>query len=348
MNTFKAIYIKPTEKCNLDCLHCFISNERKKSNNFLSIDDIKKIGKKIIKGTKNLEIIWHGGEPTLMGKSYISSAVRLLNSIAEKNGVHLKHSLQTNLTLVDESWHEILKDYFESRVGTSYDPDMRFLQDTEWEKNIEKLKQSNIHVSVTLTMTKPLAKKGAKYLLNLLMEIGCPTYHLERFTPRGEGAQRVDEYYLNSADFYNYLHDLALEYKNYSKSFFLSPFSAMKREMSFNTGIGCWQGQCLTDVLTVNPDGFVSSCPDLAVDENFYFGNILTDPLEDILMSHKRVKLIAFQRSNICDCKYGSVCNGGCPLHNMLWRGINLEDQKACMNFFTFIEGVQYDETKKN
>lgn len=325
------------------CLHCYIPNERKRRNDYLTISNISTIGNKIFASADcHLEIIWHGGEPTLLGKDYLANAVSILNELALQNKTSIRHSLQTNLCLIDASWCNVLKDCFGSKVGTSFDPDIRNLNNKAWAENIKMLRNNDIHVSVNITVTKPLALKGADNLMSLLKQIGCREYHLERFTPRGQGANHCKEYYLNDKEFYVFMKNVAEEYKNVSDLFFLSPFSGIKNEIPKQEGFGCWQGKCLSDILTINPDGSVSSCPDLAVEDKYIFGNIFSDSIQDILESPKRVKMIVFQRANICDCKYVNICNGGCPLHKMLWKKLNPQKIESCCDFFTFLEKVEY------
>jgi radical SAM protein with 4Fe4S-binding SPASM domain len=124
-----------------------------------------------------------------------------------------------------------------------------------------------------------------------------------------------------------YFKDLSLSKINY----LLNPIDALYMNITKERGVSCWEGNCMSNSITINPDGTVANCPDVAVNNGELFGNILKDDVSKIFSSKNRIKLIALQKSFLCDCEHITVCNGGCPLH---FQG---GDQKSCRGFFTML-----------
>ncbi|MDR1544300.1 MAG: radical SAM protein [Prevotellaceae bacterium] len=111
------IVIKVTSKCNLNCKYCFVYNQGNENYkfepNFISEKIITQIFQKIenycVKNPKiqYFYIVFHGGEPLLTGKNFYINAVKLANEIVKS--VELKLIVQTNGTLLDNSWAELFK-----------------------------------------------------------------------------------------------------------------------------------------------------------------------------------------------------------------------------------------------
>ena len=62
-----SVILKPTDACNIRCKHCY-NSEKKYGLKKLSIESTNFIMDKLFREFKEVNIIWHGGEPLLMGK----------------------------------------------------------------------------------------------------------------------------------------------------------------------------------------------------------------------------------------------------------------------------------------
>lgn len=105
------IILSLTSDCNLKCIGCY-ANKRSEDCDVI----------KIMKGLNILmrrysinRIIFHGGEPLIIGKEKFEEIVNFIRHI--KSDIRL--SIQTNATLIDEEWIEIFKKYNIS-IGVSY------------------------------------------------------------------------------------------------------------------------------------------------------------------------------------------------------------------------------------
>ncbi|MBT9165236.1 MAG: hypothetical protein DDT23_01251 [candidate division WS2 bacterium] len=111
--------------------------------------------------------------------------------------------------------------------------------------------------------------------------------------------------------------------------YYLSPFIGLFRRIQTHRGASCWCGDCMEQTLTINPDGNVYNCPDLAAEgKSKSFGNLLYDSIDEVLFSPNRLELIVKQKNFTCDCKHLPYCHGSCPLHFLGNDGV------SCRKFF--------------
>lgn len=121
--TFKAV-----SRCNLNCSYCYVYNKGDQSwrgrpsvmSDHVFAAALARIRDYILlSGQSSVEIAFHGGEPCLMGPirfaNWCSEARELLSDIAV-----VDFSIQTNGTLVDDSWIEVFQ-RFKVVVGVSVD-----------------------------------------------------------------------------------------------------------------------------------------------------------------------------------------------------------------------------------
>jgi uncharacterized protein len=120
------VMAKPSSStCNLDCKYCFyLSKEtlpKGPGAGRMSDEVLEKFIKDYIEGVTGPEVVfsWQGGEPTLMGLDFFHKVVAFEKKYA-KVGQKIENDLQTNGTLLDESWAEFLKAHH-FLVGLSID-----------------------------------------------------------------------------------------------------------------------------------------------------------------------------------------------------------------------------------
>ncbi|MGB9809776.1 MAG: hypothetical protein ACPLSA_07045, partial [Caldanaerobacter sp.] len=65
-------------------------------------------------GQRHITVVFHGGEPLLLGVEYYE---KILNELS-KEGLELSVSFQTNLLLYDQNWKAFFKKY-KARVSSS-------------------------------------------------------------------------------------------------------------------------------------------------------------------------------------------------------------------------------------
>lgn len=120
-----SVVAKPTgAACNLDCSYCFFL-----SKEVLWDSEKQQMPSTVLRSylTRYLAaqpdgevtIGWQGGEPTLRGIPFFREAFRL-SELLRRPGQQVRHSIQTNGTLLDDAWGALLADH-DVLVGLSID-----------------------------------------------------------------------------------------------------------------------------------------------------------------------------------------------------------------------------------
>ncbi|MCF2826594.1 MULTISPECIES: radical SAM protein [unclassified Pseudoalteromonas] len=120
------IILKTTERCNINCDYCYVFNlhdssykERSARINLDTIESLVTFTSQAISdyGIEVLDVILHGGEPLLMPRNHFIEICEKLKSF---NSIQVNLALQTNATLIDESWVSIFEKY-DIALGVSLD-----------------------------------------------------------------------------------------------------------------------------------------------------------------------------------------------------------------------------------
>jgi len=120
------VMAKPTGAiCNLDCEYCFFLSKEMlyPGSRFRMATELQEtyIRQLLEAHPRASEVVvaWQGGEPTMMGLDFFRRSVELQREYA-KPGQRILNTLQTNGTLLTDSWGEFLKEN-EFLVGISID-----------------------------------------------------------------------------------------------------------------------------------------------------------------------------------------------------------------------------------
>ncbi len=128
-DSLSTLIIKIASRCNIDCTYCYEYNRGdeswKSQPKHLSLKTAEMIGHRIKEfsdtiGRKEFTIVFHGGEPLLVGVTYLQQLIdTLLNSARD---VNLKFGMQTNGILIDQEYIKLFQKNKIS-VGVSLDGD---------------------------------------------------------------------------------------------------------------------------------------------------------------------------------------------------------------------------------
>ncbi|WP_242895353.1 cyclophane-forming radical SAM peptide maturase AmcB [Actinomadura litoris] len=130
--TFDTVVLQPTSLCNLDCAYCYLP-ARKKRNELLPAvaravaasiaqqtaqQTAGRTGEQTAESDRPVTVVWHGGEPTALPITRFADRLAAFEDLRRAGRV--RHSIQTNATLIDHRWCRLLRDHgFE--VGVSID-----------------------------------------------------------------------------------------------------------------------------------------------------------------------------------------------------------------------------------
>jgi sulfatase maturation enzyme AslB (radical SAM superfamily) len=78
-----SVWIKPTERCQLRCAHCFVNQEFLRSSRRWDLATFERIIGRFAEyfrahpvAGRTMQMIWHGGEPLLMADASIAMRCR--------------------------------------------------------------------------------------------------------------------------------------------------------------------------------------------------------------------------------------------------------------------------------
>ncbi|MFF5243545.1 cyclophane-forming radical SAM peptide maturase AmcB [Streptosporangium sp. NPDC000095] len=115
----KTLVLQPTTLCNLDCAYCYLPFRR--LGNEMSPEVARAVAASAADLTGSgdeLDIVWHGGEPLTLGRRKFAALLAPFEKLRQAG--RIQHSLQTNATLIDDEWCDLLARY-QVRVGVSID-----------------------------------------------------------------------------------------------------------------------------------------------------------------------------------------------------------------------------------
>src|SRR5260370_19513267 len=98
--------IQPTSLCNLDCTYCWLPerhvNRRMSHETFVTI--MERIGEQRDHLASSASLVWHGGEPTIMGVPYYRQCLDDMRRVQAVYQFELSPGIQTNATLLNDDW----------------------------------------------------------------------------------------------------------------------------------------------------------------------------------------------------------------------------------------------------
>lgn len=98
------LVVQPTPFCNLDCDYCYLPQRNFTAR--ISQDTLRRVFAQVLSGpyvAGSLTVVWHAGEPLVMPCAFYDTAIGLAEE-ANGAGIQLRHSLQTNGTMIDPEW----------------------------------------------------------------------------------------------------------------------------------------------------------------------------------------------------------------------------------------------------
>ena len=116
----RLLVLQPTPFCNIDCDYCYLPDRRSTAR--MSLATIRRAAERLLDDDlvgEQLTVVWHAGEPLTLPVPYYDAAIATLHEVL---GAHceLSHSIQTNATLIDDAWCELINRHH-LRIGVSVD-----------------------------------------------------------------------------------------------------------------------------------------------------------------------------------------------------------------------------------
>ena len=352
-----TVIFKATEACNARCIYCDVVHKKPRNPVTMPLETLELFFSRINeflteKPQEKLDLVWHGGEPLLLGPDYFSKALHFQQKHCVRTSDRIHHSIQSNVTLFSREFTPILKELGIDSIGTSYEPipgvrglgakrdwreyNKRFLE------GIGRLEEEGfcwgiIYVVNKLSLAKPveifqmlhnLAPKGA-FMFNPVVLYDLKAVHL-KIEP--------EEY----ADFLGAI--FHLWWQNREELGNVDPFASLVSNLvDGKASLGCSDsGACADTHINLLPDGSLSHCGRSADWGLLNYGSIFdtslsrafADPQRDVL--RRRNKVLP---KTVCKgCRFWNICHGGCPLDAWSAEKTFMHKTEWCMAKKKFIE----------
>ncbi len=178
---FRTLIVQPTSLCNLDCAYCYLPDRRRES--LMPVTVARSLAASIVEqdSPHPVEVVWHGGEPLATPVEHMLALLAAFEPLRSNEKVI--HSVQTNATLINPRWIDLLQCYG-FRVGISIDgPQARNLLRVDWAgrpsftramKGIDRLQAAAIpFMAICVVTAETIAHVDE--LMTFFTELGCDT-----------------------------------------------------------------------------------------------------------------------------------------------------------------------------
>jgi uncharacterized protein len=349
--------------CNLDCQYCFFLSKEAlyPGDRFRMGDDLVETYLRQLLDSQpdgTVVIAWQGGEPTLMGVDFFARAVETAERL-RRPGQTLEHTIQTNGTLLDDAWGELLARHG-FLVGLSIDgpPALHdaYRVDKRGEptsakvlRGWEVLRRHGVDVNVLCTVHAANQDHPLEVYRYLRDTLGAQHVQLipivEQHEVDGVATGELTERSVDPVAWGRFLITIFDEWLAHDVG---RVFVQM-----FDAALGSWYGvgssMCIFrptcgDALALEHNGDVYSC-DHFVDPEHLLGNIATTQMVELVRSPRQRAFGQAKADTLpeqcrrCDVRF--ACNGECP-KNRISLSVDGEPglNHLCAGYYEFFHHI--------
>jgi len=319
-----SFYITLTKRCNLRCKYCYKVLDSLTDKRDMGLSEAEIILCKIKRYAlenkiERLDLGFTGGEVLLLGKTYLQNLFKLCQEILGDGRFKIRIYLQTNLTLVDEDFVKIFKDY-KVAVDTSHDvvgeQRVNIAGGSVDKKIIDKIIlmfKNDIRLVGSIVVINKYNYDRMRDIYDFYSQIATDfhTLHLDpasfRFYPK-----------LTVKKYIKALKDLSRIYLfDSNPKISVQNIDSYVRLLKNGPGghvLCTFSRNCLDGHLYIENNGDVYPCDSLRYRE-FYMGNLLKMSIDELRRSKVLRKLSKRNhkiKKECGSCNYLSICNGGC------------------------------------
>jgi len=349
-----VIIFKAIEKCNSNCIYCDVI---KKHQNVIMDYElleifIKKVNIYLEENIhKDIDITWHGGEICLLSSKFFYKCYEFIEKYCKNTKSRITHSVQSNLTLINQEIVTALKVLGIQYIGTSYDIikgirgfgherdsvayNKKFLE------GISLLNENKISWGIIYVVHRyslPFAEEIFHTLSNLNLS-DAPQFNKIYVYGNDEHKLRISG--IEYADFLGKI--FPIWWNNRKRFNNVSPFfnitESIEKGLNF---LNCENaGVCAHNWAYVGPDGDTSQCGTAGDYKIVSYGNIRDKSLTEILNNPNRQIIenrnYILPNEDCKDCRFWWLCKGGCPIDAYMNNKSMLKKASHCEWFKHFI-----------
>ncbi|MBF0564221.1 MAG: radical SAM protein [Nitrospirae bacterium] len=328
-----TIILKPTENCNSNCLYCDVARKKRKVRTMppetLGII-FERINEYLTdKQEEDIHIIWHGGEPLLLGPDYFENAYRMQEETCGATKGRICHAIQSNLTVFSEAFVPVFRKLGIDQIGSSFDPvphvrgrgvekpdsdtyNRAFMKGDALSKK-HGFSSGVIYVVTKKSLQKPL--ELFHYMANLKIGSGFD------FHPVLIDDSRKKDLAITPKQFVEFLGAIFPVWWEHRERYpDVNPFKSYltlidERRQSL---VCSDSGRCAYSHINIAPDGSLSHCGRSSDWGVLDYGNVEQKSFSEVMLDEQRKALLVrtelLRNSGCGKCRFWTICHGGCPL----------------------------------
>ena len=325
------IVLKASEACNSHCKYCEVVARKEPKVISLALQNIifSKINDYLIANPEeSITILWHGGEPLLLGTEFYQEVIRQIETTCQTTKSRIKHNIQSNLTLLTPDFLDHFRKLNISAFGTSFEPiegircggslgssenyNKHFIESTK------VLEENGFGWGFIYVATKAsLAQVEELFYFCTNFNVRC-NFNIHPVTISGDDSNNLA---LTDEEWGTFLGEtFTIWWKHKDRFPEVEPFRTFVSIYTEDARDGGCQytGSCAYDHLYIGPNGQTSQCGKAGDMNAVDYGNIVDHTLEE-LMNHPSRKIFVDRpeilASGECnDCRFWDICRGGCPM----------------------------------
>lgn len=342
-----TLVVKGTRLCNLRCSYC--NDWRAGKDQVMRFDVLANVIAKALRDPThdNVTFVWHGGETTMLPRSFYEQAL-LLQARLRRPGQRILNGLQTNGTRLTSDWAKFFHDN-DFRVGVSIDGPAE-LHDRDRRdargrptldralRGIQLLREHEVKHSVLMVVNEAALRLGPDAIFDFFLSEGIRHFGLLAVQPENlpdapPGTETAN--YTAPPQMNAFLIGLYERWRREGDpGIWIRELGSLQRRINGGPGGMCTlAGGCLGDNFIIEPDGAVAHCDFFLGDENYVFGNIVDDDFAALRRNPRMRKLIAENDQallRMSSCPEFGVCQGWCPHERYLSLRHNRQHRDDC------------------
>ena len=357
------LIFQSTSFCNLDCKYCYLPN--RSLNSKIDIAIIEKTLTNVVESgiiKDSFSIVWHAGEPMVVGIDFYRKVNDLIKKIIPKN-IKVNQHIQTNAVLINDEWCQFFKES-NMLVGISVDGPKHINDRNRLDlkkrgtfdrvlQGIQYLEKHEIEYSAIAVLTNNSINYPSEIydFFSSLKGLKSVGFNVDEEDGINIKSTITEDHKSKLKDFWEKIYELQMMEDNYIHVREIFGFNEFFLRTDFN------RRKLLSNhmlqplgIITVDTNGyFTTFSPELiGMDDKTYddfnFGNVNDNLFKDIEKNQKfqRVFNEIVQGVKKCklECRYYQFCGGGAP-SNKLYENGSFNSTET--NFCKFTKQVQVD-----
>lgn len=312
------VVLKASSPCNMRCVYC--SGEHDTSGHFLSKEVCEALVAQLpalLTQGEVIDLLWHGGEPTLVPPQHFAEMNGFLVEAFTKGGYEVRTLIQSNGLHISQPWRKQMR-HFDIQPGISMDGPA-FLHDAT--RLTASGQPSYQHVAATV---RSLEEEGFCPSLLCVVTRAHTQYVPEivqwmqewqrpvRFNPLLFCGRSHEA--LNAGQYFTFLRQLFTLCAKEHVTLSIQPLQWMMEAVLLGKAPAecSFSGQCAHSILALHPDGSVGTCGRSEI----RYGNILHHTLIELVKTENWQTLRNRQKTldaTCAGCEVRPWCHGGCP-----------------------------------